>query len=152
MTQNTSIDYELVIQGAVRRAIRDIIAEVAQKGLPGNHHFYIDFLTNYPGAQIPSSLKEEYPEDMTIAIQYEFYDLTVDQDSFAVTLVFDDSEERIVVPFNAILKFADPSVDFGVEFTPVIPPTIDDPTTPSPGADLNTNQSNVISLDAFRKK
>jgi hypothetical protein len=118
MKKNTSIDYDLFMQNAVRRAIRDLLASVAKDGMPGEHCFYIDFLTQYPGVELSQPLRDEYPEDMMIAIQHDFWDLIVTDDAFSVMLSFDEDEERIVVPLNAIIKFTDPSVDFGVEFTP----------------------------------
>lgn len=118
MAKKTKIDYELLVQNAVRKEIAELLRDVSQNGLPGDHYFYIVFLTTFPGVVISDNLRDEYPEDMMISIQYEFFDLTVLHDSFSVTLVFDDEEVRITVPFNSIIQFSDPSVDFGYEFEP----------------------------------
>lgn len=117
MLKNGSINYDLFIQKAMRQAIRDLLGFVAEKGMPEGHYFYIEFLTQYPGVLLPSSVRIDYPQDMMICLQYEFWDLKVEDDAFSVTLIFDDEEFNIVVPYAAILKFTDPSVDFGIEFS-----------------------------------
>ena len=118
MKQKDVINYEELVQTAIRKVMRDVLADVAKNGLPGSHHFYVDFITNYPGVQIPGFLREDYPEDMTIVLQHEYWDLEVHDTFFAVTLSFDNADERVIVPFDAVIKFVDPSVNFGLEFTP----------------------------------
>lgn len=160
MKNNTMIDYELLIQNAMRRAISDVLSSVAEKGLPGDHYFYVDFLTHFPGVVIPESLKEAYPEDMMISIQYDFFDLVVDAEGFSVSLVFDEDEERITVPFAAITRFADPSVDFAIEFTPNLE-RFQDEIVDALLSELNEEAvqekapeqiNNVVSFDGFRRK
>jgi hypothetical protein len=152
------INYEELVQTAIRRVMCDVITDVATNGLPGNHHFYIDFITNYPGVQVPAYLLEDYPEDMTIVLQHEYWDLEVKENYFAVTLSFDNMNERIVVPFDAIIKFVDPSVNFGLEFTPSLEnyEELDLSVLLEPEKrelkPLAEGETNVVTLDTFRKK
>jgi hypothetical protein len=160
MKKKTTIDYELFIQNAVRRAIHDLLVSVSKDGLPGKHYFYIDFLTTYPGVMISDALREEYPEDMIIALHDEYWDLDVQEDHFSVGLAFDHGEEKIVIPFSAILKFSDPSVDFGVEFSPpIFNASLDkiknillDDEDNKPTFIQEQGKSNIVSFDAFKKK
>lgn len=158
MKQNDIINYEELVQTAIRKVMRNVLADVAKNGLPGKHHFYIDFITNYPGVQIPEFLREDYPEDMTIVLQHEYWDLEVHDNFFAVTLSFDNADERIVVPFDAVIKFVDPSVNFGLEFTPSLDSyeELDLSVLLEPEKKeikpLAEGETNVITLDAFRKK
>lgn len=158
MKQNDIINYEELVQTAIRKVMRNVLADVAKNGLPGKHHFYIDFMTNYPGVQIPEFLREDYPEDMTIVLQHEYWDLEVHDNFFSVTLSFDNADERIVVPFDAVIKFVDPSVNFGLEFTPSLDSyeELDLSVLLEPEKNemkpLPEGETNVITLDAFRKK
>lgn len=150
-------DYESMVQKALRNVVRDILKKAVDQDLPGEHHFYIAFSTTHPGVQIPDSLREEYPEDMTIVLQHEYWDLAVDDNGFGVTLCFDDIDERICVPFDALISFVDPSVTFGLQFAPIYPeapekqaPTLNVPTeedTPN-----RIQESNVVSLDFSKRK
>jgi hypothetical protein len=156
--QNDIINYEELVQTAIRKVMRDVLADIAKNGLPGKHHFYIDFITNYPGVQIPEFLREDYPEDMTIVLQHEYWDLEIHDNFFAVTLSFDNADERIVVPFDAVIKFVDPSVNFGLEFTPSLDSyeELDLSILLEPEKKeikpLAEGETNVVTLDAFRKK
>ncbi len=158
MKQNDIINYEELVQTAIRKVMRDVLADIAKNGLPGKHHFYIDFITNYPGVQIPEFLREDYPEDMTIVLQHEYWDLEIHDNFFAVTLSFDNADERIVVPFDAVIKFVDPSVNFGLEFTPSLDSyeELDLSILLEPEKKeikpLAEGETNVVTLDAFRKK
>lgn len=158
MKQNDIINYEELVQTAIRKVMRDVLTNVAKNGLPGKHHFYIDFITNYPGVQIPEFLREDYPEDMTIVLQHEYWDLEIHDNFFAVTLSFDNADERIVVPFDAVIKFVDPSVNFGLEFTPSLDSyeELDLSVLLEPEKKeikpLAEGETNVVTLDAFRKK
>ena len=158
MKQNDIINYEELVQTAIRKVMRDVLIDVAKNGLPGKHHFYIDFITNYPGIQIPDFLREDYPEDMTIVLQHEYWDLEIHDTFFAVTLSFDNADERIVVPFDAVIKFVDPSVNFGLEFTPSLDSyeELDLSVLLEPEKKeikpLAEGETNVVTLDAFRKK
>jgi len=156
--QNDIINYEELVQTAIRKVMRDVLTDVAKNGLPGKHHFYIDFITNYPGVQMPEFLREDYPEDMTVVLQHEYWDLEIHDNFFAVTLSFDNADERIVVPFDAVIKFVDPSVNFGLEFTPSLDSyeELDLSVLLEPEKKeikpLAEGETNVVTLDAFRKK
>lgn len=111
------IRYDILVQDALRSVIRKILTEVAKTGvLPGNHHFFITFSTEAPGVRISSRLKEKYPDQMTIVLQYQFWDLKVTDAGFEVTLSFSDVAEKLEVPFAAVRGFYDPSVNFELEF------------------------------------
>jgi hypothetical protein len=158
VTQKDTINYETLVQAAIRKVMRDVLADVAKNGLPGKHHFYIDFITSYPGVQIPEFLREDYPEDMTIVLQHEYWDLEIHDTFFGVTLSFDNADERIIVPFDAVVKFVDPSVNFGLEFTPSLDSyeELDLSILLEPEKKeikpLAEGETNVVTLDAFRKK
>ncbi len=110
------IRYDVLAQEALRGVIRKVIGEVVKTGLPGDHHFFITFLTSAPGVRISSRLREKYPELMTIVIQHQYWDLQVTEASFEVGLSFSDIPERLLVPFAAIRGFYDPAVNFELEF------------------------------------
>jgi len=156
--QKDVINYEELVQTAIRKVMRDVLIDVSKNGLPGKHHFYIDFITTYPGVQIPNFLREDYHEDMTIVLQHEYWDLEVHDTFFAVTLSFDNADERIVIPFDAVIKFVDPSVNFGLEFTPALESydELDLSVLLEPEKKelkpLAEGETNIITLDAFRKK
>lgn len=115
------IRYDILAQEALRGVIRKVLAEVARTGLPGNHHFFITFITTAPGVRISSRLRERYPDQMTIVLQYQFWDLKVSEGSFEVTLSFSDIPEKLEIPFSAIRGFYDPSVNFELEFDVKLP-------------------------------
>lgn len=110
------IRYDVLAQEALRGVVRKVLAEVARTGLPGAHHFYITFDTRAPGVRISPGLRERYPQEMTIVLQHQFWDLEVNETAFEVGLSFSGVPEHLVVPFTAIKGFADPSVNFGVQF------------------------------------
>jgi hypothetical protein len=110
------IDYEALQQDALRGIVRAALQQIAKSGLPGEHHFYISFLTQAPGAVLSKRLKEKYPHEMTIVLQHRFWDLLVSDDRFEVKLTFDGVPERLVIPFASIKVFIDPSVHFGLQF------------------------------------
>ena len=115
------IRYDILAQDALRGVLRKVLSEVAATGsLPGDHHFYITFLTNAPGVRISSYLKERYAEQMTIVIQHQFWDLKVTDSYFEVGLSFSDKPEKLHIPFAAIRGFFDPSVNFELEFETVV--------------------------------
>jgi hypothetical protein len=116
MTAEREIDYEALAQSAMRGIVRTVLTRVAKSGLPGEHHFYIAFKTDAPGAIISKRLKEKYPEEMTVVLQHRFWDLIVSEERFEVKLTFDSIPERLVVPFSAIKVFFDPSVPYGLQF------------------------------------
>ena len=111
------IRYDILAQDALRGVIRKVLSEVAATGyLPGEHHFFITFLTGAPGVRISTRLRERYPEQMTIVVQHQFWDLKVTESQFEIGLSFSDKPEKLVVPFAAIRGFYDPSVSFGLQF------------------------------------
>jgi hypothetical protein len=110
------IRYDLLAQAALRGVVRTVLADVAKKGLPGEHHFKITFSTTAPGVELSERMSERYPQEMTVVLQYQFWDLTVADESFEVGLSFGGVPERIVIPFDAITAFFDPSVQFGFQF------------------------------------
>ena len=122
------IRYDILAQEALRGVIRKVLSEVAATGsLPGDHHFYITFLTNAPGVRISSYLKERYVEQMTIVIQHQFWDLKVNDTYFEIGLSFSDKPEKLHIPFPAIRGFFDPSVNFELEFETVVADNEDQP-------------------------
>jgi hypothetical protein len=116
MTAGQDIDYEALAQEAMRGVVRSVLTRVAKGGLPGEHHFYIAFNTQAPGVNISKRLKEKYPEEMTIVLQHRFWDLIVSEERFEVKLTFDSIPERLVIPFQAVKVFFDPSVPYGLQF------------------------------------
>ncbi len=115
------IRYDILAQDALRGVIRKVLTEVAATGsLPGEHHFFITFLTNAPGVRISAYLKEKYAEQMTIVIQHQFWDLKVTDSFFEIGLSFSDKPEKLHIPFAAIRGFYDPSVNFELEFDTMI--------------------------------
>ena len=108
--------YETMVDRALRGVVREAIERASREGLRGAHHFYIGFATDMPGVSIPDSLRARYPQEMTIVLQHQFWDLDVGQDGFSVTLSFQKQLERLTVPFAAVRSFADPSVNFALEF------------------------------------
>jgi hypothetical protein len=116
MATGSSIDYAKLQQEAMRGVVRAVLQRIVKSGLPGEHHFYISFLTQAPGVVLSKRLKEKYPTEMTIVLQHRFWDLIVSDDRFEVKLTFDGIPERLVVPFSAIKVFIDPSVRYGLQF------------------------------------
>jgi hypothetical protein len=110
------IRYDILAQEALRGVMRKVLAEVARTGLPGNHHFFITFLTGAPGVRVSSRLRERYPEQMTIVLQFQYWDLKVSETGFEVGLSFADVPEKLEIPFSAVRGFYDPSVNFELEF------------------------------------
>ncbi len=157
--------YDKMVEGALRGVVRSSIEEVIAHGLPGDHHFYITFLTDYNGVDIPDYLRDRYPGEMTIVLQYQFSDLSVDDDILRVTLSFNNVPERLVVPLAAITIFADPSVNFALQFQPLGEDEMDgldfdldedEPDDDGPKGKGKKKKGEetgeVVSLDQFRKK
>lgn len=156
--------YDLMVEDALRGVVRDALRRAASRGLPGNHHFYITFKTQAPGVDIPPYLVERYPEEMTIVLQYQFWDLEIEDKRFRVALSFNDKREPLTIPFDAMTGFADPSVQFGLQFQQQGDGTEgdDEPTDPQDddrSGEDDTDQGpeasgtgEVVSLDHFRKK
>jgi hypothetical protein len=111
------IRYDILVQEALRGMVRDVLAEAARnKSMPGDHHFFVTFETNAEGVRLSERLRAQYPEEMTIVLQHQFWDLKVADEAFEVGLSFGGVPERLVVPFDAIKAFADPSVQFTLQF------------------------------------
>jgi uncharacterized protein len=108
--------YDLLAQQALRGVVQRVLSDAAKNGLPGDHHFYISFDTRMPGVRISPRLREKYPEEMTIVLQHQFWDLIVAEHGFEVGLSFNGVPERLVVPYEAIKGFFDPSVQFALQF------------------------------------
>lgn len=111
-----ALRYDLMVENALRGVVRQALALTAERGLPGNHHFYITFRTDHPGVTLADHLRQRYPREMTIVLQLQFWGLKVEDEAFEVTLSFSDKPERLHIPFAAITAFADPSVRFGLQF------------------------------------
>jgi hypothetical protein len=166
------IRYDVLARDALRSVLRRVLTDAAEHGLPGEHHFFITFLSTAEGVKLSPRLLAQYPEEMTVILQHQFWDLVVTEDRFEVGLSFGGIPERLVVPFNSIKSFFDPSVQFGLQFEPAdaaeaaaanlpavpapsssalaVPPAVaeksdDEPAKPSEGAE-------VVRLDRFRKK
>jgi hypothetical protein len=156
--------YDRMVEQALRGVVRKALSEAGQRGLPGEHHFYITFHTDRPGVGIADWLHQQYPQEMTIILQHQFWDLVVEDDRFAITLSFGGRHERLTIPFSALTAFADPSVKFGLQFEanedelqtkiPAAKATkqIDSPTTPAQSGEDSRKGADVVALDAFRKK
>jgi hypothetical protein len=110
------IRYDLLTQNALRGVVRDVLLQVQRDGLPGEHHLYIAFDTDAEGVSVSKRLKEQYPDEMTVVLQYQFWDLVVTNERFEVKLSFSNVPERLVVPFSAVKAFYDPSAQFGLQF------------------------------------
>ncbi|MCH8090744.1 MAG: hypothetical protein IIC57_00170 [Proteobacteria bacterium] len=113
-----SLQYDKMVEAALRGVVRQALAEVAESGLTGNHHFFVTFKTGHPGVRIPAHLEAEFPDEMTIVLQHQFWGLEAGEDAFDVTLGFNDVQERLTVPYAALTAFVDPSVKFGLQFQP----------------------------------
>src|SRR5918993_5022754 len=110
------IRYDLLVQDALKGVVRKILSEAAKNGLPGDHHFYISFSTEFPGVRLSNRLREKYPQEMTVVLQHQFWDLGVTEHAFEVGLSFSGVPERLLIPFDALTGFFDPSVSFGLKF------------------------------------
>lgn len=162
------IDYGKLVDRAMRGVLRHALEIARDQGLPGEHNFYITFETQKTGVDISPVLSTQYPEEMTIVLEHQFWDLDVTEDSFAVSLSFGGKRERLFVPYDAVTAFVDPSVKFGLQFGQEEGAGIAqlnnedddadsnqvtaDATSETPAADLATDDGTVVALDSFRKK
>lgn len=110
------IRYDILVQNALRGVIQRALKEVQKTGLPGNHHFFITFVTTAPGVRVSNRIREQYPEQMTIVLQHQYWDLEVTDHGFSVGLSFSDVPETLSIPYSAVRGFYDPSVNFELEF------------------------------------
>ncbi|NRB36067.1 MAG: hypothetical protein HRU31_15275 [Rhodobacteraceae bacterium] len=162
---SAEIDYGNLMHRAMRGLIRSVLDDVAETGLPGDHHFFITFDTRHPDVALADWLRDRYPDDMTVVMQHWFENLDVSDDGFAVTLNFGDQPEPLYIPFDAIRTFVDPSVEFGLRFEsaedededeadvslaplpdPLAGKPVDEPQDDAPKQDAE-----IVSLDSFRK-
>ena len=148
-----SIDYGNLMHRAMRGLIQSVLTEVAEEGLPGAHHFFITFDTTHPDVQIADWLKERYPTEMTVVIQHWFENLSVTDEGFSVTLNFGNNPEPMVIPFDALRTFVDPSVEFCLRFdTQEQDEDEDDEDIEVEAEDEPVRQdAEIVSLDQFRK-
>jgi hypothetical protein len=110
------IRYDLLVQDALKGVVRKVLIDAGKDGLPGDHHFYISFRTDFPGVRLSQRMREKYPEEMTIVLQHQFWDLGITEHTFEVGLSFSGIPERLLIPFDALVGFFDPSVQFGLKF------------------------------------
>lgn len=143
----TEISYESLVEKALLHVVHDALLSAEENGLDGNH-FYITFQTNRDDVVLSQRLKTAYPEDMTIVLQHEYFDLKTDNDKFSVTLSFNNVSERICIPFSAVIRFADPHAQFALSFNPEVPAQ----TAKTEEKEEENASENVVSLSAFRKK
>jgi uncharacterized protein len=162
------IRYDVLIQDAMRGLVRTVLKDAAVRGLLGEHHFFISFDTHHPGVKLSPRMRAQYPDEMTIVLQHQFWDLKVADDGFEVGLSFNGITERLGVPFAAVRRFADPSVNFDIRFAEVSEEAAASEETPAPqAAEVPAPQQEtspaaadktegargeVVSLDRFRKK
>jgi hypothetical protein len=170
------IGYQAMLDTALRGVVRDALRRIEKQGLIGSHHFYLTFKTGFPGVDIPSFLSDQYPDEMTIILQHQFWGLKVEEDAFEVALTFKKVPATLYIPFLALTKFFDPGVPFGLEFktteaevksAPAKPaePSAPAEATPLPAkpavkaeengeapAEKPAGAGEVVSLDQFRKK
>jgi uncharacterized protein len=156
-----SLDYGRLVERALRQVVRSALEVVATQGLAGRHHLYITFRTDHPGVVLADDLRARYPSEMTIVLQHEFWGLEVGEDSFAVGLSFGGVPHRLEIPLEAVTVFADPSVEFGLQFTAAGAAPPGRPAEPGPAAappgevgkpSAPEAGAEVVALDRFRKK
>ena len=116
MDSSEGFDYQEIVREALRDAVRRVLAEVAERGLPGEHFFYIGFRTDAPGVEIPRGLRDKYRDKMTVILQNQYWGLEVGAESFSVSLAFNGARQRLTIPFAALTEFVDPSAEFGLRF------------------------------------
>ena len=167
MTQDF-LEYPKMVERAMRSVVRDALSVVEESGLPGLHHFYITFRTSDPDVVIADRLLAQYPDEMTIVMEHQYWDLSVEDEKFSITLSFGGSPETLVIPYAAITAFVDPSVKFGLQFDADTNETVDPPSsnkdemanapdssTPDDEkevSDPTSDDGQVVALDKFRKK
>lgn len=148
-----SIDYGNLMHRAMRGLIQTVLKDVSDNGLPGAHHFFITFDTTVEGVDIADWLRARYPAEMTIVIQNWFENLVVTDEGFSITLNFGNNPEPLVIPFDAVLTFVDPSVEFGLRFETHADEDDDEDDEDGPDDDPEPppHDAQVVSLDKFRK-
>ncbi|HEY2619572.1 MAG TPA: ClpXP protease specificity-enhancing factor SspB [Acetobacteraceae bacterium] len=147
------LPYDEWVEAAMRQVVVRALAHVAVEGLPGEHHFYLTFRTDYPGVVMPPRLRAQYPQEMTIVLQHQFWDLKMDQEAglISVGLSFGGVAAALVIPLGAVTGFADPFVRYGLRFQPVPVAEAIEAVEPE-HADKPVEEPQVVSLDAFRRR
>ncbi len=155
------LPYEKWTETALRQVVAQAIEHAAAQGLPGGHHFYITFRTDHPGTNIPPRLKAQYPQEMTIVLQHQFWDLGYDRETRTMTvgLSFGGVGSKLIIPLDAIVEFADPYIRYGMRFHTTEIPVAEEPAAPEPEAAAPAEEETkpqepgqVVSLDAFRRR
>lgn len=151
------LDYQAMVQRALRSVLREVMARVAEEGPPGEHHFYISFRTGAEGVQVPPFLADRYPDEITIVLQNQYWDLHVDEAGLSVDLAFDGSRQRIAVPWEAVTAFIDPVAEFALRFEPREEGAGgagegDDEVPEEGGAGSPDASADVVSINEFRKE
>lgn len=164
MAEERELSYQTMVEQALRGVVREALELVAEQGLPGDHHFYITFHSKHHGVQLPAYLLKRHPNEMTIVLQHKYWNLEVRDDGFSVSLSFDNTPEQLVIPFASIVSFADPSVEFVLQFealskqgeldelkhdTSGVTPLPVREEQPAEGKD---ESAQVVTLDTFRRK
>jgi hypothetical protein len=151
--------YDMMVEEALRGVVNKALQHAAIHGLPNGHHFYITFKTGRGDVDIPVFLKERYPDEMTIVLEHQFWDLKIHEREFEVALSFNDKRERLLIPFNAITAFSDPSVKFGLQFQEIennedqiINDISLDTSDPNKQELIEKSSGEVVSLEKFRNK
>ena len=150
---NDSINYNVLVQNAMLDVVKNSLLAVVNNGglLPGEHHFYIKFLTNHKRVRMATSLRKRFPETMTIVIQRQYRDLQVHDDDFEITLRFGGVSQNLVIPFASLLEFHDPHANFKIGFNPII--ESNDDGEPGDSSEIAyDNLDNVVSFEEFRRK
>ncbi|MBZ6075256.1 SspB family protein [Microvirga puerhi] len=138
------IRYDLLVQDALKGVVRKVLIDAAKDGLPGEHHFYISFQTDFPGVRLSNRLREKYPQEMTIVLQHQFWDLNITEHTFEIGLSFSGVPERLLIPFDALTGFFDPSVQFGLKFAAEGEEEIEE--EPSQPAPVRTGEAQPVEL------
>ena len=155
VSRNKAFDYDEMVQAALRSVVRNALQQASKEGLSGRHHFYITFESSRPDVKVPEYLRKQHPEEITIVLQHQFWDLKVDDKGFSVLLSFNEVQERIEVNYAALISFLDPSVKFGLQFEPSPPALTEKKNKKEKASDAkNTEDSvtKVVALDTFRNK
>jgi uncharacterized protein len=147
------MNYQAMENDALRGVVKAALRRVATAGLPGSHHFFITFKTRAPGVSGPVDLLARYPDEMTIVVQHQYWDLAPGETFFAITLRFDGEPKNLSIPYAAVTRFYDPSVKFLLTFEVAEPPpAVDQEPEPEPEPTPAGDEPKVVSLDQFRKK
>lgn len=157
------LDYRLWIAESLRHVVRRALEQVAAEGLPPEHHFLVSFASGAPGVVLPAFLRERYPDEITVVLENQFWDLVADEEGFSVTLAFAGSRQRVFAPWPAVTAFADPEAQLALRFVPAeedpaadepeaVPAGGDETVEPPPGAGPGRGGAEVVRLDRFRRR